>query len=382
MRAALMLGLAATGAAMLKGFDDQGGAGKRILVIPIENEIELGLAGYVERVLESAEAGDIVMLNVETFGGRVDAAVRIRDALLAATVPTVAFVRRAISAGALISLACDTLIMQPSASMGAATPVQQGEGGEMKATSEKVVSYMRAEMRATAEAKGRRADLAEAMVDQTIEIKDIIAKDKLLTVTGSQAVELGLADASAKSIDEAIALLNLGQATRSESHATWGEKIARVLTGSVVNSMLMTFGFLGLLMELYSPGWGVGGTIGAVCLVLAFLGQYAANLAGIEEFLLVGLGFALLALEVLIIPGFGIAGILGIGCVVGGIAMASVDLRVPWEVAMDAGLISAAAREVLLRLAVMTVCSILVLFVVGKYLPKHRFSPPCPRVGG
>ena len=107
----------------LKGYDADGGAGKTIFEIPIEGTIDLGLAPFVERVVNEATENDVVALRIKTFGGRVDGAVRIRDALLESKAPTVAFVdKRAISAGALISLACDTIIMSEGASMGAATP--------------------------------------------------------------------------------------------------------------------------------------------------------------------------------------------------------------------------------------------------------------------
>ena len=229
----------------LKGYDPGGGQGRTLYEVPIEGTIDLGLAPFVERVIERASSEDIVLIRVKTFGGRVDAAVRIRDALLDSRAATVAYVdRRAISAGALISLACHTLVMGPGASIGAATPVQQGKSGEMEKTSEKVVSYMRAEMRSTAEARGRRADLAEAMVDADIEIKGVTEKGKLLTLTTERALELGLADATATDFEATVRLLNLGDADRVRLDTHWAEKVARVLTDPVVSSLLMTFGFL------------------------------------------------------------------------------------------------------------------------------------------
>jgi membrane-bound serine protease (ClpP class) len=175
----------------LKGHDPHGGAGKKLIEIPIEGTIDLGLAAFVERSVAQATTNDVIVLKIKTFGGRVDAAVRIRDVLLEANAPTVAFIdHRAISAGALITLACDTILVSPGASIGAATPVESGPQGQMQPTAEKVISYMRAEMRATAEAKGRRTDIAEAMVDPDIEIAGLNPKGKLLTLTGEQAIKL------------------------------------------------------------------------------------------------------------------------------------------------------------------------------------------------
>jgi membrane-bound serine protease (ClpP class) len=356
--------------ASLKGFDPNGGAGKKVFDVPIEGTIDLGLAPFVERIVGAAGDEDIIALHIKTFGGRVDAAVRIRDALLGSVATTVVYIdRRAISAGALISLACDTIIMSPGASIGAATPVQAGGGGETKPTSEKVVSYMRAEMRATAEAKGRRGDLAEAMVDPDVEIEGVIEEGKLLTLTSDQAVELELADAKADDFETAIRLLNLSGAERVLTHTHWAEKVARVLTGPVVSSLLMTFGVLGLLMELYSPGFGVGGAIGLTCLFLFFFGQYAANLAGWEEVLLFGVGAALILVEILVIPGFGIAGIAGIGLMGTALVMAMMELSLPWDVSFELGYAQEALSSAVIRLAVVMVFFVVGLFGFGKYFP-------------
>jgi len=371
------LGLVLTAAAerppaaeSLVGYDAQGGAGKKLFVVPIEGTIDLGLAPFVERVAERAGPNDVILLRIKTFGGRIDAAVRIRDALLDSRAKTVAYVdHRAISAGALISLACDSIVMSPGASIGAATPVQQGEGGEMKPTSEKVVSYMRAEMRATAEAKERRADVAEAMVDADVEIPGVSEKGKLLTLTSDKALALKVADATAPDFDAAIALLNLTQAERVDLQTSWGEKIARLLTDPIVSSLLMTFGFLGLLMELYTPGFGVGGTIGVVCLALFFLGQYAAHLAGWEELLIFAFGFVLLLLEVFVIPGFGITGVAGIGLMVTALVMAMIDLELPWDVSFELGYAQQSLSRALVRIAVALAALLVGAFVFGKYFP-------------
>ena len=158
-----------------------------VYLVPIEGMIDLGLAPFVERVLdEAAGAGAAaVILEINTFGGRVDAAVLIRDALLRTRVRTVAFVnKRAISAGALISLAATTIVMAEGGTIGAATPVEIGQpGGAAQPVAEKTVSYVRKEFRATAESRGRPPLVAEAMVDADVEIPGVIGKGKLLTLT-------------------------------------------------------------------------------------------------------------------------------------------------------------------------------------------------------
>ena len=358
----------------LKGYHAQGGQGSAVYEVSIEGTIDLGLAAFVERIVENAREGDRIILRIKTFGGRVDAAVRIRDALLGVKAVTVAYVdRRAISAGALITLACDTIIMSEGASIGAATPVQGGgPGGEMKPTSEKVVSYMRAEIRATAEAKGRRADVAEAMVDADIEVKGISEKGKLLTLTSKQALEINFVDAVAPSYEAALQLLNLAEAETVKTETHWAEKIARILTDPSISSLLMSFGFIGLLMELYTPGFGIGGIIGVTCLSLFFLGQYAAHLAGWEEAIILGVGVLLMGLEIFVLPGFGVAGILGICFLLVGFVMGMIEFGIPLEIAFELGYAQETFSLVATRLAITVVVCLVAAAFIMRRLPKMK----------
>src|SRR5688572_4233978 len=149
-----------------------------VYVVPIEGMIDLGLAPFLSRTIREAdEAGAAaVLLEINTFGGRVDAAVAMRDTLLNAPIRTIAFInQRAISAGALIALACDTLIMTTGGTIGAAAPVVGGGTGDTQPADEKSVSYVRKEFRATAEARNRPPEIAEAMVDADVEIPGVIA---------------------------------------------------------------------------------------------------------------------------------------------------------------------------------------------------------------
>ncbi|MCA9454956.1 MAG: ATP-dependent Clp protease proteolytic subunit, partial [Nitrospira sp.] len=175
-----------------------------VFVAPIEGVIDLGLAPFVQRVLDEAKAAEAkaVILNINTFGGRVDAAVLIRDALLNSKVLTVAFInKRAISAGALISLASEKIAMADGGTIGAATPVQIGlPGSPAQPVEEKTVSYMRKEFRATAEQRNRPPLIAEAMVDADVEVPDLVKKSKLLTLTTKEALQADIADFQANSL--------------------------------------------------------------------------------------------------------------------------------------------------------------------------------------
>ena len=301
-----------------------------VYVAPIEGIIDLGLAPFVERVLaEATEAkADAVVLEINTFGGRVDAAVLIRDALLRARIPTVAFVnKRAISAGALISLAAEKIVMADGGTIGAATPVQMGApGNAAKPVDEKTVSYMRKEFRATAESRKRPPLVAEAMVDPDVVIPGVIEKGKLLTLTTTEALKLGVADVRADSLEAVLEYLKLPGAEVRRLTVNWAEQLARFFTHPLLSSVLMTIGILGIIVELRTPGFGFPGAIGIASLGLFFWGHWLVRLAGWEEILLVALGLILLALEIFVIPGFGVAGVLGILALAGGLALSLVGV--------------------------------------------------------
>jgi membrane-bound serine protease (ClpP class) len=306
-----------------------------VYMVPITGMIDLGLAPFVGRVLEEAADTNAtaVILEVNTFGGRADAAVLIRDALLQARVRTVAFVnKRAISAGALITLAAETIVMADGGTIGAATPVEVGlPGAPAQPVAEKTVSYMRKEFRATAESRKRPPLLAEAMVDADVEIPGVIEKGKLLTLTTEEALQHRLADFRANSLAAVLQALDLTGAEVQTVSQTWAERLVRFLTHPVVSSLLMTLGILGLIVELRTPGFGVPGALGITSLALFFWGHWLVRLAGWEELLLVGIGLALLALEVFVIPGFGLPGILGIVAVLSGLGLSVVGAGATWE---------------------------------------------------
>ncbi len=317
MRSALIL--SALAASLLVGSDGV------VYRVPIQGTIDLGLPPFIERVVEQAatDQPDAIVFDIDTFGGRIDGATRIKDAIMSADVPTVAFInRRAISAGALISLSCEKIIMTKGATIGAATAVDL----EGKKASEKVISFMREEMSATAEARGRPHRIAAGMVDEELEIEYIIVqgdtillKDidgsragKLITLTSEKALYTGMADDIQDSFGEVLESLDLDSAKVVAFRPNWSEKLVRFLTDPVVSSLLMTIGFLGLIFEVKSPGFGVGGIIGLIALSLFFGASFLAELATVTEVLIFLGGLTLLLVEVLAIPGFGVAGFSGI----------------------------------------------------------------------
>ena len=305
-----------------------------VFVAPIEGMIDLGLAPFVQRVLDEAAASGAaaVILEINTFGGRVDAAVLIRDALLNSKVRTVAFInKRAISAGALISLAAERIATADGGTIGAATPVQMGQGGAPEAVSEKTVSYVRKEFRATAEARKRPPLIAEAMVDADVEIKGLVEKGKLLTLTTDEALKHKIADFRANSIESVLKQLDLGGAEVRRLTPNWAEQFVRFLTNPIVSSLLMTVGMLGIIIEIRTPGFGIPGGLGIASLALFFWGHWLVQLAGWEELLLFASGLVLLVLEIFMIPGFGIAGVLGIAALLAGLSLSLIGGGATWE---------------------------------------------------
>ena len=349
----------------LPDFEDGGG---RVVVLPIQGDIDLGLSPFVERVLAEADDASLIVLDVDTFGGRVDAAVQIRDALLATQTPTLAYVnRRAISAGALISLAADHLVFAPGGSMGAATPIQI-QGGEATPVDEKMTSYMRSEMRASAEATGRDPALAEAMVDASVAVEGVIGADKLLTVTTEEALEMGLADGQYATLDKLLDDIGLGRAKQETATTNWAEMLARFLTNPAVAGILMSLGMLGLFVELKSPGVGFPGAVGVLCLAAFFGGHLVTNLAGWEEIMIFTAGVGLLIVELFVIPGFGIAGVSGLLLISVGLVAAMFDT--PVGVAWSTGQI----HDLLGKVMISFVVAFIGLAMIAKYLPKSRFT--------
>lgn len=296
-------GGSASGAGGLGGED---GSSATVVVVPIKGTIEYGVAAFLKRALAHAQdiGASAVLLEIDTFGGLVAAATEMRDAILESRVPVMGLVHgRAWSAGALLALSCEKLAMQAGSSMGAAESIPKDE---------KTISALRAEFEATARARGRDPKVAAAMVDVDIEIPGVVGKGKLLALAAEDAYDLGMCDAVVSGRPEALAMFGYGGASIVEMRPSFAELIARGVTYPLVAEILLTVGFLGIIVELLTPGFGIPGTVGLVSLALFFGGRMVAGLAGWEVVALFIVGFVLLAIEALVLPGFGVAGVLGI----------------------------------------------------------------------
>ncbi|QQS34683.1 MAG: nodulation protein NfeD [Ignavibacteriales bacterium] len=335
----------------------------KIYLARIEDEIDLGLSPYVARVISEAEknGADAIIFKINTFGGRVDAATQIKDAILNSKVKTIAFINnRAISAGALIALSCNQIVMVPGSSIGAATVVDQS--GEK--VSEKYQSYMRSEMRSTAEKNGRNTLIAEGMVDERIVVEGLVDSTKLITLTSTEALKYKIADHVVENIDELYSVYNFRKTQTIDITSNWAEDVVRFLNNPIISSILIMIGFFGLFAEVKTPGWGVPGTAGLIALALFFGSSYILELASIVEILLFVIGLILIAVEIFVIPGFGFAGISGIVLVVLSLFLSLIG-GMPY---FDFSFISVA----IIQLTVALLAALLLIFILAKYLPKSK----------
>ncbi|MCH1490113.1 MAG: ATP-dependent Clp protease proteolytic subunit [Ilumatobacteraceae bacterium] len=338
-------------------------------VIDISGTIDLGIAAFLERQIDQAQSSGATAFIVvmDTPGGRVDAAISMRDALLATDMPTITLVdTTALSAGALIALATDTIYMTPGAVIGAATPINGATGETADA---KTISAVRGLFESTAEATGRDATYAAAMVDSDIEIAGIIEQGDLLTLTASSAVESGLAAAEIAGLNDV--LNDLGVDADSVDIATPGilETISRFVTSPTVAGLLL-LAAIGLLIAEVTTGSGGLFALGGVGLfALFFWGHLLAKLAGWEDAVLLATGIVLIAVEVFVIPGFGIAGIAGTVALVAGMVMSLLGRNLDYA---PSGTLRTAVLTVVIALVGAAVAvSLLIKFVFRNSRPQR-----------
>lgn len=288
--------------------------------VPIKNEVEKGMLAFLERsFLEAEEANaDAIILDMHTPGGFVNAAGDIAKLLDTTEIKVIAYINDdALSAGAFLALYADEIYMSPRGRMGAAQVIDStGNAADDKADS----AWLSA-MKNAAESSGREVIYARAMADPSVDLPEYGAGvDKLLTLTASEALKVEYSEATVASFAELLKMTGYENAEVISTKETFSEGVARFITNPVVVPILLSIAGLGLVVELYSPGFGVPGTMGITSLLLFFYGHLVAGLAGFESLILFGIGIGLIALE-FFIPG-GIAGVLGAVAIVGSIIMA------------------------------------------------------------
>ncbi len=308
--------------------------------IDIQKEINNTTQIYLSKGLAEAKTlgADAVLIHLNTYGGQVDAADSMRTAILYSPIPVYVFIdNNAASAGALISIACEKIYMRKGANIGAATVVNQ-TGAAMP---DKYQSYMRSMMRSTAEAHGQdtiiqRNDtlykwkrdplIAEAMVDERVSIPNLVDTGKVLTLTAQEAMKWGYCEGIAESPDEVITRYLGYSDYRLVSYTpSWLDDVKGFLLNPVFQSFLIILIIGGIYFEMQAPGMGFPSVVALVAAVLYFAPLYLDGLAANWEILVFVIGLMLIAVELFVLPGFGVAGIGGIVLVTGGLIMALLD---------------------------------------------------------
>lgn len=345
-------------ASLIPVFAESGGKNPIVYIIQIKETIGSGLREHVSRGIDLAQqnGADVLLFDIHTPGGALNATGDIIRLIETSGMPTIAYVNNeAISAGAIITLSCDKIVIAPGGTIGDAQPIP---------TNEKTVSYVRGRMYSIAEKQSRNPDVAIAMVDREIvlvkldnrEIKALSPEEyaenqknginmqvisprgNVLTVSAEQAIDLGIADAIAKNTNELLShfnlaefngkkivlsnqelhtfkgnlIANLSKASVQKVYMTIPEKIAIFVTNPIVASILIALGVIGMIIEIKTAGWGIGGTIGLTCLALFFGGHIIARIDAGIGLMIFMVGVGLLMAEIFLIPGFGVAGVLGI----------------------------------------------------------------------
>ncbi len=285
--------------------------------VPVYEEVERGLHAFLKRAIRDAEEAnaDAIIFELNTPGGFVDSAEDIANLLDETSVKKIAYINtEALSAGAYLALHTDEIYMSPGGSIGAAAVIDSsGNAADKKATSAWIAKMINA-----AEGSGRDPKFAQAMADEDVHLPEYRAgKGKLLTLSSREAVEVGYSEGTVSSLNDLLEKADLSGATVVEVEQTFMESLARFITDPIIVPILLSIASLGLILELYSPGFGVPGIMGLSAIGLFFFGHLVAGLAGFEALILLAIGIVLIIAE-FFLPG-GISGILGLAAIIGSI---------------------------------------------------------------
>src|SRR5690554_4146329 len=294
---------------------------KLVYVFDIKGDIDPRMNRRVKLALEEAgqKEADMIVIHMDTYGGAVNDADDIRTMILESTIPTHVFIDKdAASAGALIAIASDSIYMAPGGSIGAATVVVGGTG---EAAPDKYQSYMRSIMRSTAEAKGRDPRIAEAMVDEKLEIEGITEAGSVITFSVSEAIRHGFCEAQVNSIEEIIERQGIDDFEISRYEMSSVEHVISFFLNPLISGFLILVIFAGIYFELQTPGVGFPILASIIAIILYFIPYYLTGFAANWEMVAFAIGVLLLILEIFVLPGFGVFGVLGITLILTGLTL-------------------------------------------------------------
>ncbi|TAL58662.1 MAG: nodulation protein NfeD [Bacteroidetes bacterium] len=348
------------------------GQKKNIFVLPIKEEIGPASARHIEEGFMQAKQfkADYIILHINTYGGAVDAADKMRTAILNSKVPVFAFIdNNAASAGALISIACDSIYMAPGGNIGAATVVDQN--GAL--TPEKYQSYMRSMLRSTAEKSGRDPRIAEAMNDPRVYIPGVNDSGKVLTFTTSEAIKNNYCEGEAKTVEEVLKLAHIDNFEIEEYKISGVGTVIDWLINPFISGILIMIIIAGIYYEFQAPGTIFPIAASIVAALLYFAPHYLEGLAENWEILVFLAGLILLAVEVFVIPGFGVAGVAGILFIVLGLTLSLVK-SVPSDLPVNLPDGNAFVNALFIVIASMIVSIGLSFYLWGRFIKSSVFK--------
>lgn len=341
---------------------------KKVLVMEIKDVIDPRMHRYVDLALMEANQikADIVIIEMDTYGGVLTDAKEIVDKIMHFKNPVWVYINSdAASAGALISIACDSIYMSPGASIGAATVVD----GEGQKAPDKYQSYMRSIMRSTAEENGRDPSIAEGMVDESIVIEGVKEEGKIITFSTSEALKHGFCEARVESIEEILERNQVKNYALHKFELGATEKIISIVLNPFISSLLILIIIAGIYFEMQTPGLGFAGLASLVALILYLVPYYLNGLAANWEIIAFFVGIGLVGVEIFVLPGFGVAGISGIVLTVGSLFLIMIN-----NDAFDFEFVP--MNDLLYALAAAiggTLGGMILLLVGGSKLPETRF---------
>lgn len=297
------------------------GESNNVYIIPINGEINKATYNFVKHSMVNIinEEPLAVIFEIDTYGGLIDEAEKIKNLIISSPIPTISYVNtKAESAGVLLTIAAENVVMSNSATIGSAETIPN---------TEKILSMWRGLLRDTAQYRGRDPIIIEAMADKDIEIEGIISKGKLLNLTSQEAVKYGIADLATDNYNEILDNFNLANGNIKKIDESLQMKLSKYISNPYISSFLLTIGFVGLVVEILTPGFGIGGTISIVGFGLYFGGNILAGNSHWTSLALFVTGLILLVIEA-IVPGFGLPGISGIILVLVGTVLAMESLGV------------------------------------------------------
>lgn len=355
---------------------------KRVVVIPVREQVDSPLLFIIRRGLKEAieDKADVVILDMKTPGGALDVTFEIMEALGKFPGKTITFVNdQAISAGAFISATTEEIWFSPRGKIGAAAPVS-GTGQDIdKTMHQKVVSFLRAEVRSVSEGRGFRGQVVSAMIDENYELKidDVVIKPKgeLLTLTASEASKTYgepaqplLAAGIATTITDLLTQkYGAGNFIVKTLEVTWSERMAVFLRA--VSPVLLGLGLLALYIEFKTPGFGVFGIVGISCLAIVFLSNFVAGLSGHEPMLAFGLGLALVFMELFFFPGFMVFALTGLALMLGSLVWSMADIWPNEPIKFNDDLLLGPMRDVSLGMLI----AVALALALARFIPKGWF---------